>query len=94
MIILNVYYKAKSGMREQFYEAVKASGVPKLSRGEDGNIKYDYYFSDADVDELLLVEHWKDAEAFEFHTKQPHFKGLQGIKDEYLIDVKINKIEA
>ena len=94
MIVLNVYYKAKSGMREEFYEAVKTSGVPEASRAEEGNIKYDYYFSEADDDELLLVEHWKDEAAFEFHKVQEHFQALGPIKDEYLEDTRIDRFDV
>ncbi len=94
MILVNAMYKAKPGQREAFYEAVKASKVPELSRAEEGNIKYDYYYSDADEDELLLVENWKDAEAFKIHTEQPYFSGLQAIKEEYLVDSKVIKVEV
>ena len=94
MIILNVYYKAKPDMREEFFEAVVTAGVPEASRAEEGNIKYDYYFSESDGDELLLVEHWKDEEAFKFHTQQEHFKALGPIKEEFLIDTRIDRFEV
>ena len=94
MILLNVYYKAKPGKREEFFKAVKESGVPEMSRAEEGNIRYDYYFSDADEDLLLLVEHWKDREAFEIHCSTEHFKSLGAIKEEYLQGTDINKVEC
>ena len=94
MIVLNVYYKAKAGMREAYYEAVNAAGVPEGSRAEEGNIKYDYFFSEADDDELLLIEHWKDQAALENHFEQDHFKRLGPIKEEYLDDVVIQKFEV
>ena len=94
MIVLNVYYKAKRGMREEFFEAVMTAGVPDASRAEEGNIKYDYYFSEADDDELLLVEHWRDEAAFELHKAQEHFKSLGPIKDEYLVDTRIDRFDV
>ena len=93
MKVLNVYYITKPGMRDDFYKAVTESQVPEKSRAEEGNIKYDYYFSTDDENEVLLIEHWKDEEAFEFHTQQAHFKGLQSIKAEYVEDVRIDKFE-
>lgn len=93
MIILNVFYKAKPGKREAFYKAVAESGVPEASRQEAGNIKYDYYMAVDDADTILLVEHWKDEAAFQFHTEQPHFKELGGIKEEYVADTKIMRFE-
>lgn len=93
MKVLNVYYITKEGKRDEFYDAVMKSGVPEKSRAEDGNIKYDYYFSSDNENEVLLVEHWKDEAAFEFHTQQPHFKGLQDIKAEYVKEVIMDKME-
>lgn len=93
MIILNVYYQAKPGKRDAFYKAVQESGVAVASRQEEGNIKYDYYMAADDADTILLVEHWKDDAAFQFHIQQPHFKELGGIKEEYVADTKIMRFE-
>ena len=94
MILLNVYYKAKHGMREEFFKAVNELKVPEMSRAEEGNMKYDYYFSDADPDELLLIEHWKDQEAFEIHCGTEHFKSLGAVKEKYLVGTDLNKREC
>ena len=94
MIILNVYYNAKPGKRDEFYSAVKALGVPEESRAEEGNIKYDYYFSDADENQILLVEHWKDEAAFKFHGEQDYFRKLQEIKAEYIEEAHIDRFDV
>lgn len=94
MILLNVTYKVKSGQREAFYQAVCDAKVPELSRAEAGNIKYDYYLSVDDADTILLIEHWKDAEAFKLHTEEEHFKLLGKIKDEYVAETIIGKYEV
>ena len=56
MIVLNVTYKCKPDMREEFYEMILAEGLDEASRAEAGNLKYDYYFPVNDSDEMLLVE--------------------------------------
>lgn len=94
MLVLNVYYKAKPGKREEFYQAVQESGVPEASRQEAGNIRYDYFRAEDDPDLLLLVEHWKDQDAFDFHIQQPHFKALGSIKEKYVADTDIMKFEG
>lgn len=94
MLVLNVYYKVKPGKREEFYEAVAQSGVAEACRQEAGNIKYDYFRAADDPDLLLLIEHWKDQEAFDFHIQQPHFKELGSIKEEYVTDTNIMKLEG
>ena len=83
MIVLNVYYKAKPGKREDFYRMVNNEGIPEKSREEEGNVKYEYFMS----------EHWKDDDAFDFHTRQDYFKRLQEIKSEYVADVVIDRFE-
>ena len=52
MEILNVTYKCKEGMREEFLEAILAEGLDEASRAEAGNIKYDFYLAFDDPDEL------------------------------------------
>ena len=81
MIILNVTYKADAEMLDEFLEAVYAEGLDEASRNEEGNIKYDYYFPADSSDELLLVEKWRDEEAFEQHKNEAHFKRLGEIKE-------------
>lgn len=95
MIVVNVRYFTKPGMRDAFYEAVMKSGVPEKSRAEEGNLKYDYYFSVDDPDEVFLLENWKDSEAFEFHKTQDHFlNGLTAIKEEFLQKTELKIFEG
>ena len=91
MIILNVTYKCKPGMREKFVEAIKAEGIDAASRAEAGNFKYDYYMSVDNSDELLLVEKWRDADALAEHGRQPHFARLGQLKPDYVLDTGIEK---
>ena len=63
MIVLNVTYKCKPELREEFLEMIVTEGIDVASRAEAGNIKYDYYIPFEGGDDLLLVEKWQDAEA-------------------------------
>lgn len=94
MLVLNVYYKVKPGKREEFYKVVTESGVAEASRKEAGNIRYEYFRAAEDPDLMLLIEHWKDQEAFDFHIQQPHFKELGRIKETYVADTDIMRFEA
>jgi quinol monooxygenase YgiN len=91
MIILNVTYKCNPGMREEFLKAIITEGIDAACRAEAGNIKYDYYRSVDDSDELLLVEKWQDAQALAAHGKQPHFARLGEIKVKFVTDTVIEK---
>lgn len=91
MIVLNVTYKCRPGMREAFLEAIRAEGIDEASRAEAGNLKYDYYLPFGGGDELLLVEKWQDADALAAHGKQPHFLRLGALKAEYVNETVIEK---
>ncbi|MBP3240504.1 MAG: antibiotic biosynthesis monooxygenase [Oribacterium sp.] len=94
MKILNVTYKCKTGKREAFLEAIQKEGIDSASRSEAGNMKYEYYFSADNNDELFLVEKWKDADAITFHFSQAHFKRLGELKAEFVLDTIIEKYDA
>jgi len=91
MIVLNVTYKCKPGMRDAFLAAIKAEGLDAASKNEDGNFKYDYYFPAEGGDEMLLVEKWRDADVLAVHGEQAHFKRLGEIKNEFVEETVIDK---
>ncbi len=43
MIVLNVTYRCKPDMRDEFLEMIYTEGIDVASHAEDRNIKYDYY---------------------------------------------------
>ena len=88
MIVLNVTYKCKAGMREMFLASIIAEGIDGKCRAEEGNIKYEP--TDGSND-LLLVEKWKDAEALAAHGRQDHFLRLGELKLGYVDDTVIEK---
>lgn len=93
MITLNVIYRCRPGMRDAFLAAIRAEGIDKACRSEDGNGKYDYYLPAAGGDELLLVEKWRDARALEAHKGQAHFARLGELKGEYVLETTIERFE-
>jgi len=66
-------------------------GIDRSSRAETGNIRYDYFIPIDDIDELFLLEKWRDAEALAEHGKQPHLARLKEIKSDYVVDTIIEK---
>ena len=94
MIVLNVTYKCKPDMRDEFLEAIYTEGIDVACRGVDGNIKYDYYTPVDGSDDLLLVEKWRDADALAAHGRQEHFAKLGELKAEFVDDTVIEKFEV
>ena len=93
MIVLNVTYKCKPDMRDEFLETIMTEGIDVASRAEAGNIKYDYYYPADGGNELLLVEKWRDADALQEHGQQAHFKRLGQLKSDYVLETLIEKYE-
>nr|MBQ4456703.1 antibiotic biosynthesis monooxygenase [Clostridia bacterium] len=91
MIVLNVTYKCKPGMREDFHKAIMAEGLDVACRSEEGNIKYDYYVPTDGSDDFLLVEKWANSEVLAKHGTMPHFARLGELKNEFVNETIIEK---
>jgi quinol monooxygenase YgiN len=94
MIVLNVTYKCKPDMRDEFLEVIYTEGIDVASRAEEGNLKYDYYTPADGSDEILLVEKWIDAQALEAHARQPHFARLGELKAEFIDETVVERFES
>jgi len=79
-----VVFKTFDGKREAFVKKLQDEGIVSAIRNEDGCIRYDYYFSEKDKNELLLVEEWETKEHQQVHLTQPHMDALRSIKDDYV----------
>lgn len=90
---VEVHYYVKDGMRDEFYKAIMENGIAAASRAEEGNEKYDYYFSPDNDNELLLIELWTSAEAVWEHGQTPQFKELGELKQKYVTDTTIMRYD-
>lgn len=84
MYTISVVFKCLPGKREAFVERVRAEGILAAVRAEDGCHGYDYYYSDSDACELLLLEAWETKRHQEVHIDQPHMAKLRSFKAEYI----------
>ena len=91
MIVLNVTYKCRAGRREEYREIIRSEGIDAASRSEEGNFKYDFYYSTENPDDVLLVEFWKNDEALDAHRQQPHFAKLGEIQKDFVEEKTIKK---
>ena len=90
---LMVTYKTKPGKREAFVKRLADTGILGKIRAEKGCVYYDYYYSEKDPDELLLLEEWESAEDQKVHMDQPHMKELFSFKDDYCENTVLKKYE-
>lgn len=93
MYTIYVNFKCHPEKREAFVEAMKKEGILSAIRAEDGCLRYDYYFSEADENELLLIEAWETKKHQQIHIEQPHMARLREIKDDYIAQTKLGEFE-
>lgn len=84
MYTIYVVFKCFAGKREGFVEAVRCEGILDAIRAEEGCLRYDYYYSDSDPSELLLIEAWESKQHQQAHIAQPHMARLRAIKGDYV----------
>ncbi len=92
MYTIYVKFRCLPSRREAFIERVKAEGVLDAIRAEDGCIRYDYYLSEKDENELLLIEQWESKHHQQVHLDQPHMVTLRAFKGEYITDTVLGEI--
>ena len=93
MYTIYVQFMCHPEKREAFVEAVKNEGILDAVRAEDGCYRYDYYFSESDKNELLLIEEWESKKHQQIHIEQPHMARLREIKDDYIKTTKLGEFE-
>ena len=93
MYTIYVVFKCVPGKREEYIERLKNEGIVDAVRKEDGCIRYDYYFSENDKDEILLIEAWESKRHQEIHIDQPHMARLREIKPEFVLSTELGEFE-
>lgn len=82
-LTLYVRYLAKPGCRESFLRQLTTEGIIDAIRREDGCLRYDYFLSVQNADEILLVEQWESEEKQQVHLRAAHMDRLRELKAQY-----------
>ena len=94
MYTIYVKFDCYPEKREAFVEAVKKEGILSAILAEDGCIRYDYYYSEADENELLLIEAWESKRHQQIHIEQPHMATLRSFKDDYIAKTTLGEFKT
>lgn len=92
-ITLNVYYRGTGGSARRFVENMVSEGILADVRAEDGCLGYSYYVSMEDDDVVLLVEHWRDAEALDVHSSAPNMARIGELKERHGLVSEIERFK-
>ena len=70
----------------------KRQGIIDAIRREDGCLRYDYFLSVQNADEILLVEQWESEEKQQVHLRAAHMDRLRELKAQYVADARLGKV--
>ena len=93
MYTIYVKFDCVENKRESFIEKMKETGILDAIRAEDGCIKYDYYLSEKDKNEILLIEQWESKEHQQIHIARPHMDKMRTFKDNYILNTTLGEVE-
>ena len=94
MYTIYVKFTCLPEKRAAFIRKVKETGVLEAIRNEDGCLRYDYYLSEKDPNELLLIEQWETKEKQQIHIGQPHMARLRELKGDYIHTTTLYEYEV
>lgn len=68
-----------------------AEGIVANIRGEEGNIKYEYFFPMDDEETVLLIDSWKDQHAIDIHHASPMMKQIAELREKYDLHMRVER---
>lgn len=90
-ITINIYYYGKNGNAKKFAQEMMMTGVVDSIRKEEGNLKYEYYFSMEDEETLLLIDSWKDQNAIDQHHASPKMEQIIKLREKYDLHMRVER---
>jgi len=80
---MNLYYTGENGNARKFVEEMESSGTADAIRAEEGNLRYDYFFSASDPETVLLIDSWANQEAIDAHHATPMMQTIAALREKY-----------
>ncbi|SJZ31253.1 Uncharacterized conserved protein [Globicatella sulfidifaciens DSM 15739] len=73
---------------------MEQSGIAQKIRAEAGNLKYDYFYSVAEPETVLLVDQWESQEALDIHHATPMMNQIIALREKYDITMKVERFTS
>lgn len=90
-ITINIYYTGRNGNAKKFAEEMVASGIVRNIRAEEGNLKYEYFFSMDDDETILLIDSWKNQGALDKHHATEMMQKIIALREKYDLHMKVER---
>ena len=90
-ITINIYYTGENGNARKFAQEMVESGITKLIRAEEGNVRYEYFFPMDDPETVLLIDGWTDQKALDVHHSLPLMSEIMLLREKYDLHMKVER---
>ena len=90
-ITVNIYYTGKDGSARQFAREMTDTGVVGRIRGEEGNLRYEYFLPMDDPETVLLIDSWTGQEAIDAHHASPMMAEITALREKYDLHMKVER---
>lgn len=90
-ITVNIYYSGKGKNAKKFAEEMISSGVVDAIRAEEGNLKYEYFFSMENEETVLLIDSWKDQRSIDIHHTSPMMVKIIELREKYDLHMRVER---
>ena len=92
-LTINIYYIGKNGNAKKFAKEMVTSGLVDRIRAEEGNEKYEYFFSMDDDETVMLIDRWKNQEALDFHHKSEMMEEIAKLRNKYELKIRVERFK-
>ncbi len=90
-ITINIYYSGKNQNALKFAKEMISSGLIQAIRGENGNLRYDYFLPMDYPETVLLIDSWQDQSALDAHHRSPLMYKIAALREKYDLHMKVER---
>lgn len=90
-IAMNLYYTGQDDNAHRFVEEMEKGGTAEAIRREEGNLKYEYFFSASDPHTVLLIDIWKDQKALDDHHASQFMAEIVKLREKYDLHMRAER---
>lgn len=90
-ITVNIYYTGENGSARKFADEMVSCGIVNDIRAEEGNEKYEYFYSMGNPETVLLIDSWRDQKALDIHHASPMMAKIVELRNKYELHMKVER---
>ncbi len=91
MITVNIRYTGTDGNARKFVEEMISSETVDKIRAEEGNLRYEYYYSLEEPETVLLIDSWRDQAAIDAHHASPMMATISELREKYDLHMTVER---